>query len=287
MAKFNKGDKVRFNDKSNTAWFGVEGVVEREGSRISNYGLRLTVAPTGWAAGSYKVGDTAHISEDYLELVSAAGELAVGDKIRTNNNCFGLDWVGIEGVITATNYIGESVQINITANPPQGYDVGDWISLPPRKFDVVEPVDTLPREVKVSEVRVGDTVKVTYPEKVSEIYGVKQTMVRVREGKVEKTNGACLSTEEGELINGYFDGLKEAVYTLLERPVKPVRAAATEPVGAQFKAKDPYGNSGRLLTKVAENKWTDVFMETGSVYSASDREAQITFDGRAGEWLKV
>jgi hypothetical protein len=43
----------------------------------------------------------------------------------------------------------------------------------------------------------------------------------------------------------------------------------------------------RLLTKVAEDKWTDFFFGSGYVHAANDRQAQQTFDARDGEWLEV
>lgn len=84
MTKFNKGDKVRFNDKSNTAWYGVEGIVENNNNTYNNNTLRLTIAPTGWAS-NYKVGDEARISDHYLELVETPftfKDIQKGDTIR-------------------------------------------------------------------------------------------------------------------------------------------------------------------------------------------------------------
>ena len=83
VTKFNKGDKVRFSDKSNTAWFGVEGIVEVPGSGYSNK-LRLTTAATGWAS-HFTVGSEARISDQYLELVEDTftfKDIQKGDTIR-------------------------------------------------------------------------------------------------------------------------------------------------------------------------------------------------------------
>jgi hypothetical protein len=85
VTKFNKGDKVRFNDKSNTAWFGVEGIVERPAS--GTYGSNtviLTKAATGWAS-NYTVGSEARLGDYNLELVEpefSFKDIQVGDTIR-------------------------------------------------------------------------------------------------------------------------------------------------------------------------------------------------------------
>jgi len=84
VTKFNKGDKVRFIDKSNTAWFGVEAIVEQPGGSHSSNILRLTKAATGWAS-HFTVGSEARISNQYLELVEDTftfKDIQKGDTIR-------------------------------------------------------------------------------------------------------------------------------------------------------------------------------------------------------------
>jgi hypothetical protein len=85
VTKFNKGDKVRFTDKSNEAWYGVEGIVEKVGSGFyASNTVILTKAATGWAS-NYTVGSEARLPDQSLELVEDTftfTDIQVGDTIR-------------------------------------------------------------------------------------------------------------------------------------------------------------------------------------------------------------
>jgi hypothetical protein len=104
--KFNKGDKVRFIDKSNTAWFGVEGIVESPDNTYGINTIRLTVAPTGWAS-NFKVGDEAKISDTYLELIPSFTfkDIQKGDTIRRTEKWDGTGTTKVvEGKVTDVTY---------------------------------------------------------------------------------------------------------------------------------------------------------------------------------------
>lgn len=279
MTQFKKGDKVRYKKvRGYEEWAGLEAEVLNHEA-----GWNVEVRATKDPNRQDRTGRTLTLIEENLELIPVTP--SVGDKIRANDKVGSTDWIGVEGVIT--DVVGSDyARFKITANPPAAYSVGCVVSLPLYKFDVIVGSEELPREVKLSEIRAGDRVQVAYPETESHATaGVEERTTVTRTGTVAKIDDWELINASGWLINSRLRGLDEAVYTLLERP-EPKRTTATEPIGSQFKT--TVGVLGqRLLTKVAEDKWSDIFLKTGNVYTATDSEAQEAFDERAGEWLKV
>jgi len=282
MTTFNKGDKVRYKSVPGfEKWAGMEGVIMAH-TPGGNSEIRVTKD----APQTSYVGRVLPLHGANLELVTASAALAAGDKVRINGNALSHDWIGVEGTVTNLNYVGESVRLRITANPPYGYSVGDSITMPQHKLDVVAP--EVPRTVEALEIEVGDRIRVTYSEE-SATYGdvTESASGVVREGTVHSiTGGNKFDTKLGYRINPYRNG-SEISYELLERPApKPVRTTANAAVGTQFKTSHgPVGK--RLLTKIAEDKWSDLFLETGNFFASDDQAAQEAFDVRGGEWIEV
>lgn len=368
---FNEGDKVRYKDFPWTSgyadWNGVEGTVigsDKYSTRVS-----ITKSAVSTKNKYTKVGDELSLTTGNLELVPVDRKVSVGDKIRIKKTVdIAEKWVGVEGVAVALPTHGDYYQIRLTTTAPGiYYGVGEIISLPGRKFDVMKTAaeiaeeekaaaaprigskvrvtsgvwegtvgeviefsgsrayikvfepskgcwldvgekgstsierlevvpetkteEELPRVVERDEIRVGDTIRVTYAKKVQTFGDVVETgLGTVREGVVATVNSAGrFDSEQGYRIDPMRDG-EETVYELLARepeapevPVNPMTEAA---VGAQFRTSHgPVGK--RLLTKIAEDKWSDLFMATGDIYSTGDRNALTTFNLRGGEWVSV
>ena len=193
----------------------------------------------------------------------------VGDKVRVNS--VATNWEGMEGVITVVKYGGTHASLKVTKNSPDKSvwrTIGDTVNLPATKFDVIPE---FPREAKLEEIQVGDTVRVTYPPHTADDGGVTETFTRVREGVVREIQGTEL-VGDTHLINGCFKGRREAQYEILSRPepepVKVKNWAELKPVGSKGLQK----SGARLIQKTGEDAWLFTYLnEGGSTMTRSDK----------------
>lgn len=279
------GDTVRVNENTCAPTLvGVEGVVKSvKHDRVSS---RVTKTKPGNFIG---VGEDLTLDARKFDLVKKAdgtvvGDFVVGERVRVENYSPGLDvWEGWEGTVSRVDKVWIEVKFEGKQFSAGGFE---------RKHLVrVADGEQLPRSVDVSDIRVGDKIRVTYAEKKT-VHGdvIETELGLVREGVVAYENGwGRFDSMAGYRINPAYDG-RTATYELLARPEKkvepPVLTAAEAAVGAQAMTEEG-GLGKRLLTKIGEDKWSEVFLKTGNSYPATDREAQEVLDGRGGEWLKV
>jgi len=224
-----------------------------------------------------------------------------GDKVRYRQVRGYENWAGLEGVVVSHDPVSLFADITVTKDTGRtmGTYTGQAARLLAGNLELIPAtaplamgdkvrVNELPREVKLEEIRVGDRIRVTYDEESATYGDVTETAAGVvREGTVHSiTGGNKFDSKLGYRINPYRNG-HEITYELLERPApEPVLTTATAEVGTQFRTSHgPVGK--RLLTKVAEDTWSDFFLTTEAVFKANDRTAQNAFDDRGGEWLEV
>lgn len=272
------GDTVRVNENTCAPTLvGVEGVVKSvKHDRVSS---RVTKAKPGSFIG---VGEDLTLDARKFDLVKKAdgtvvGDFVVGERVRVEGYSKDIDvWEGWEGTVSRV----EKVWIEFSAG-----------SFERKHLVRVADGEQLPRKIERWEVRVGDKIRVTYAEKKTVRGDVIETELGlVREGVVAYENGwGRFDSMAGYRINPAYDG-RTATYELLARPEKaaepPALTAAEAAVGAQAMTEEG-GLGKRLLTKIGEDKWSEVFLTTGNTYPATDREAQEVLDGRGGKWLKV
>lgn len=187
-------------------------------------------------------------------------EFNEGDTVKLGGSSL---WPGAEGVVLEKRDLDFQMRVTKRGNSP--WSIGSVIT-PASKSVVAVVEEAYPRKVKRADVKVGDTVRVTYPElKVTE-FGVTSKVSRIHEGEVRKMSGKSLYASDYGLINSSFAGLDDATYEILKRA--PKSWVETAEIGDKFLLTDEGGNT--LFVKERPYDWTIHFNGTKeSRYSAS------------------
>lgn len=178
-------------------------------------------------------------------------DIKKGDMVVLGNDS---PWSGSEGIVTG---VSESNHIEMTFTKT---NEGNWMSVGssgrPKRSSVVKVTPgSYPRKVDLADVKVGDTVRVTYPTQTVEAFGVTEVCNRTREAEVRIVNGKKLLSGDGGAINNSYKGFEEATYEIIQ-PAKKSWVETAE-IGDKFLLMDENGNT--VFTKDRPYDWTIYF----------------------------
>lgn len=286
MSKINVGDKVRYKKKEDIGsayreWEGLEGIVLSSGG--SSTRVRVTKQSE---YGEGIVGREASLTTFNLEVIepknTEAGVLNFGDSVG-----FWIEsmpaWQGGRGIIRSYRGTGSGAlySVEVTEVPPKNGVV--------RIGHTTEfYANQLRRSIDPEEIQVGDKIRVRYPSNTETVGDVEMSKGEVtRTGVVAYIRKMALAPRRFETAEGYLIdavGRGTPSYELLERT--PVKTCKSAKAGEQFKADVRYLGE-TLLTKIAENHWSQFYLKSGNSYFVNDEAAQTVFDSYDGAWVEV
>lgn len=241
---FNIGDKVRYTPTDGGRWEGLEGIV-RGSSSSSSTSVTVT------KGNEYiKEGQTAGMYNTNLELIpeEPKTKFKVGDKVRYPESGSNSAWVGTEGEVTGTGKGWHGLNYEVKVTKAGGYQnkEGETVILMESNLELV-PSFTF------EDIQEGDTIRRT----VKRSSGATE----VREGVVKGKGGYYWEDGTGYILayaKTYEGG--DVTYELLERPEPKPEPKLWDDAKVGDKLVVPGANNTRVLTKVADDKWSSILI---------------------------